>query len=578
MRFERGADPQPAGAWRWQRALRAARGDRRRARRAAPIVDRYPIARRAAAPCGCAARGSAGLLGARDCRMPTSARILDGLGFDAARRRTTAGTSTVPTRRVDVLREVDLIEEVARHYGFDRLPATFPALTSAAAAARSAHRAARHLRARPDRRRLLRGGDVRLHRRGRRGAVRGRGRPRADREPAVRELRRAAAVGAAGPGRRRGAQPPARAARRPAVRDRRALLAQRRRAPRRSRAPGPAPPAREHWSGGARDVDFFDMKGVVERVCEALRVETRTEPHRGAVAGAGTRRGASWPTATRIGVLGQLAPAIGRAPRAAAADAGLRRRDRSRRRRSARAGHVRSRIEPLPRFPSVTRDISILVDDTLRGRRRARHDPRRGAGRRSSACASSIATRARAFPRARSASSLRLTFRSSDRTLTDAEVQAAMDAVLAALTRAPRGGSAIVRNRQSASAVIEVRVVAFCLLPTAYYCPCYHSRSLHNEVTRSGNGEAGGRAHGGSRADRSARGEDQAARRHGDAASRGAGEGGRRERAADRRRSTRCARAWPTRKRTADELVALRDERDVVRSRVADMLQQLEAI
>ena len=34
-----------------------------------------------------------------------------------------------PTFRVDVLREVDLIEEVARHYGYERLPATFPALT-----------------------------------------------------------------------------------------------------------------------------------------------------------------------------------------------------------------------------------------------------------------------------------------------------------------------------------------------------------------------------------------------------------------------------------------------------------------
>jgi phenylalanyl-tRNA synthetase beta chain len=32
----------------------------------------------------------------------------------------------VPTRRVDVRREADLIEEVGRHWGFDRIPATFP--------------------------------------------------------------------------------------------------------------------------------------------------------------------------------------------------------------------------------------------------------------------------------------------------------------------------------------------------------------------------------------------------------------------------------------------------------------------
>ena len=37
-------------------------------------------------------------------------------------------TVSVPSWRVDVSRDVDLIEEVARHYGYDRLPATFPAL------------------------------------------------------------------------------------------------------------------------------------------------------------------------------------------------------------------------------------------------------------------------------------------------------------------------------------------------------------------------------------------------------------------------------------------------------------------
>ena len=44
----------------------------------------------------------------------------------------------MPTFRVDVAREVDLIEEVGRHYGFDRLPTTFPALDGAAARRRTA--------------------------------------------------------------------------------------------------------------------------------------------------------------------------------------------------------------------------------------------------------------------------------------------------------------------------------------------------------------------------------------------------------------------------------------------------------
>src|SRR5204863_901671 len=38
---------------------------------------------------------------------------------------------TVPSFRVDVQREIDLIEEIARHDGYQGRPATFPALTAA---------------------------------------------------------------------------------------------------------------------------------------------------------------------------------------------------------------------------------------------------------------------------------------------------------------------------------------------------------------------------------------------------------------------------------------------------------------
>ena len=51
----------------------------------------------------------------------------DGLGFVLTRRDRPRGRP-VPSWRVDVSRDVDLIEEIARHYGYDRLPATFPAL------------------------------------------------------------------------------------------------------------------------------------------------------------------------------------------------------------------------------------------------------------------------------------------------------------------------------------------------------------------------------------------------------------------------------------------------------------------
>ena len=42
------------------------------------------------------------------------------------RRETAAWQVTVPTRRGDLQEEVDLIEEVARVYGYDRIPATIP--------------------------------------------------------------------------------------------------------------------------------------------------------------------------------------------------------------------------------------------------------------------------------------------------------------------------------------------------------------------------------------------------------------------------------------------------------------------
>ena len=47
-----------------------------------------------------------------------------------------------PTYRVDVAREVDLIEEVGRHFGFDKVPDTFPALKAPAAPADPRIRAA----------------------------------------------------------------------------------------------------------------------------------------------------------------------------------------------------------------------------------------------------------------------------------------------------------------------------------------------------------------------------------------------------------------------------------------------------
>jgi phenylalanyl-tRNA synthetase beta chain len=85
-----------------------------------------------------------------------------------------------------------------------------------------------------------------------------------------------------------------------------------------------------------------------------------------------------------------------------------------------------------PRFPSVDRDISILVDDTTAAQ--AVRDTVRAI-----ALAHLVDLRefdryaGKGIPDGKVSLSLRLTFRAPDKTLTDAEVQSAMESVLSAL-------------------------------------------------------------------------------------------------------------------------------------------------
>jgi phenylalanyl-tRNA synthetase beta chain len=121
-RFERGADPEgPVAATARIAHLLAKIG----AGRARPgLIDRY-VAPRPVRTALLRPRRIEHVLGGP---VPgeSARRILTGLGFGLGPGERDQVTVTIPTWRGDVSREVDLVEEVARHHGLDKLPFTIP--------------------------------------------------------------------------------------------------------------------------------------------------------------------------------------------------------------------------------------------------------------------------------------------------------------------------------------------------------------------------------------------------------------------------------------------------------------------
>ena len=357
-------------------------------------------------------------------------RILRGLGFGCDRAEA-AWDVTVPTFRVDVSREVDLIEEIGRHYGYDRLPTTFPALLTPTLP--------------PD--------------------------PRIDRDRLVRRVLLAAGCSEAltfsfvdattaapfvDPSAIVAISNPLSAqfsVLRPSLLP--GLLAAvahnrnrertdvclfelgatvtRAGEARRVAVAWTGEAGSSHWSGGGHAVDFFDVKGLVERVAEALQVELAYNnavipPYlvsgRAATIAAGPHM---------AGVLGMLAPSV-------VSSAGLAGNDDvyvaevDLEMLTAMRSTVPLTAQALPRYPSIARDISIVVDDTLPAAMV------RGTIR-SAAPDTLVSVRefdryqGKGVPDRRVSLSLRLTFRSPERTLTDTEVQKGMDAIIAALIK-----------------------------------------------------------------------------------------------------------------------------------------------
>jgi phenylalanyl-tRNA synthetase beta chain len=375
-------------------------------------------------------------------------RILRGLGLDVVEA---AGgwDATVPTFRVDLLREADLIEEVGRHYGFDKLEPTFPVVTRPAPPPDP-----RIARDRLARRVLTAAGfseAVTF------GFIEAKAVDDFEKEPQRPPnvlSQSGSAVGIANP--LSGKFDTLRPSLLPGLVD--ALAHNRRHGQRNvqlfelgtrfaatgeTRAvaiawTGAAAP--EHWSGGAREVDFFDVKGAMEHLCQALGVPPRFETTRAPylvtgqaaamLAADGPERGA------RLGSVGQLAPAVAdarglpRQDRVFVAEADLDLLERAR-------VTVSDAMRALPRFPSVVRDLSIVVADTLPAEIIRGTILTAGRDLRAPLSALSFFDRyqGKGVPAGAVSLSIRLTFQATERTLTDAEVQHSVETILAALVR-----------------------------------------------------------------------------------------------------------------------------------------------
>jgi phenylalanyl-tRNA synthetase beta chain len=195
----------------------------------------------------------------------------------------------------------------------------------------------------------------------------------------------------------------------------------------------------QHWSERTREADFFDATSLVSAVADGLDatvvLKPLTTPPAFLVPGqaaevSAAARDSHASTTTAVGLVGRLTPAVGELLGLPA---------------EVPAYVAEVAIEPLarfrrsslkasapPRFPSVDRDISILVDDTTQAQ--SVRDTVRGLAVAELAGLREFDRYAgKGIPEGKVSLSLRLTFRAPDRTLTDAEVQSAMDAVMNAL-------------------------------------------------------------------------------------------------------------------------------------------------
>jgi phenylalanyl-tRNA synthetase beta chain len=364
---------------------------------------------------------------------PDVRRILTALGFRLEQARD-GYIVDVPSFRVDVAREADLIEEVGRHWGFDRIPATLPALREAPPSPAREAEVQRTLR------------DLALSA-GVQEAVTFTFIERVMAEPFVPAGGHLVNI----------ANPLSEkfAVLRPSILPGliESVVYNRRRESEVVRLfeigsvfePNGETtrigwvltgPRTDHWSGSGGAVDFFDAKGLAELLAQSAGIfadeltAAADEDVPWFVRGTAARLTAG---AETIGTIGQIRPEIiaARGLDGAVVVGGEIDVPALVRCLAARANAV---LRPIPRFPSIVRDISIFVSERLPAAD-VRGTIRNHAPHTLVAIGEFDRYQGKGVPDGHVSLSIRLTFRDADRTLTDGDVQPAVDAIVQALSR-----------------------------------------------------------------------------------------------------------------------------------------------
>lgn len=184
-----------------------------------------------------------------------------------------------------------------------------------------------------------------------------------------------------------------------------------------------------NWQAAAERVDFYDLKGAIEAVAESLGLPTPAfaaadsisylHPGRAAVISVGS---------SEIGSLGQLYPRVAAGYKfkqpvfLAELDFG----------RMLSAPRTEIRYSPLPKFPTVTRDLAVLIDEQIAY-----------AAIEEAILALDIPElvslrlfdlyRGKELPAGKHSMALSLKYRAADRTLTEAEISAAHERIVETL-------------------------------------------------------------------------------------------------------------------------------------------------